>query len=101
MGRVNAGTIKGTGDIVYRTTVHGPVIGYATVKGRKVAISQQALEPGRDALWMLPFRDATLGRVRSAEDMFRSANSQPYTFNVAYADDRDIAMFSAGPPADP
>ena len=28
----------------FRTTVHGPVIGYATVNGRKVAISSQALE---------------------------------------------------------
>jgi acyl-homoserine lactone acylase PvdQ len=45
---------------------------------------------------MLPFRDATLGRVRSAEDLFRVANRQPYTFNVGYADSRDIALFSAG-----
>ena len=96
MGRVNAGSIKGTGDIIYRTTVHGPVVGYATVKGRKVAISNKRSSYGRDAVWMLPFRDATLGKVRSAEDLYRSAYKQPYTFNVAYADDKDIAMFSAG-----
>ena len=96
MGRVNAGSIDGMGQIVYRTTVHGPVVGYATVKGRKVAISNKRSSYGRDAVWMLPFRDATLGKVRSAEDMYRSAYKQPYTFNVAYADDRDIAMFSAG-----
>ena len=96
MGTVTAGTLRGSERVRYRTTVHGPVTGYATVDGRRVAISRRRSSAGRDALWMLPFRDATLGRVRSAGDLFRSANRQPYTFNVAYADDRDIAMFSAG-----
>jgi acyl-homoserine lactone acylase PvdQ len=95
MGRVNAGRV-GNQNVVYRTTVHGPVTGYATVDGRRVAISRRRASAGRDALWMLPFRDATFGRIRSAEDLFRAANKQPYTFNVAYADDRDIAVFSAG-----
>jgi acyl-homoserine lactone acylase PvdQ len=95
MGRVNAGRLRDE-DVVFRTTVHGPVTGYATVDGRRVAIARRRSSAGRDALWMLPFRDATLGRVRSAEDLFRVANRQPYTFNVAYADDKDIAMFSAG-----
>jgi acyl-homoserine lactone acylase PvdQ len=96
MGRINAGTIRTSEQVVYRTTVHGPVTGYATVGGKRVAISRRRSSAGRDALWTLPFRDATLGRVRSAEDLYRAANRQPYTFNVAYADDRDIAMFSAG-----
>ena len=96
MGTVNAGKLGGGGQIRYRTTVHGPVTGYARVAGRRVAIARRRSSAGRDALWMLPFRDATLGRIRSAEDLFRSANRQPYTFNVAYADDRDIAAFSAG-----
>jgi acyl-homoserine lactone acylase PvdQ len=96
MGTVTAGTLRGRERIRYRTTVHGPVTGYATVGGRRVAIARRRSSAGRDALWMLPFRDATLGRIGSAEDLFRSANRQPYTFNVAYADDRDIAVFSAG-----
>jgi acyl-homoserine lactone acylase PvdQ len=96
MGTVNAGTLQGREQVRYRTTVHGPVTGYARVGGRRVAIARRRSSAGRDALWMLPFRDATLGRIASAEDLFRSANRQPYTFNVAYADDRDIAMFSAG-----
>jgi acyl-homoserine lactone acylase PvdQ len=96
MRTVDAGTLAGRERIVYRTTVHGPVTGYATVNGRPVAIARKRSSYHRDALWTLPFRDATLGRIRSAEDLFRSANRQPYTFNVAYADDRDIAMFSAG-----
>jgi acyl-homoserine lactone acylase PvdQ len=96
MGTVNAGVLRGKERIRFRTTVHGPVTGYATVDGKRVAIARQRSSAGRDAMWMLPFRDATLGRVRSAEGLFRAANRQPYTFNVAYADDKDIAMFSAG-----
>ena len=37
-----------------------------------------------------------MNRPRSARQFLRSAASSPFTFNVAYADDRDIAMFSAG-----
>ena len=49
MGRVDAGTITGCGRVVYRTTVHGPVTGYAKVNGKRVAVSPQAreLRPGR------------------------------------------------------
>jgi len=96
METITAGTIRGRERVRYRQTVHGPVTGYATVGGRRVAIARRRASAGRDALWMLPFRDATLGRVRSARDMFRAANRQPYTFNVAYADTDDIAVFSAG-----
>ena len=102
MGRVSVGT-AGSERIAFSTTVHGPVSGYATVDGKRVAISRKRASGGRDALWMLPFRDATFGRIRSAADLYKAANKQPYTFNVAYADDRDIATFSAGriPKRDP
>jgi acyl-homoserine lactone acylase PvdQ len=96
MKRINAGKLRGSENVVFYETVHGPVTGYATVNGRKVAIARKRSSRGRDAMWMLPFRDATLGKVRSADDLFEVANKQPYTFNVGYADDRDIALFSAG-----
>ena len=43
-------------------------------------------------------RSATrrIGKVRSAKSFFTAFGRSPYTFNVAYADDRDIAMYSAG-----
>ena len=37
-----------------------------------------------------------MNRPRNARQFLRMAASSPFTFNVAYADDRDIAMFSAG-----
>jgi acyl-homoserine lactone acylase PvdQ len=103
MGSVDAGTIKGEGRVRYRTTVHGPVTGYATAGGRRVAISRRRSSFGRDILFQLPFRDATLNRISGTRSFIRSFARSPFTFNVGYADDRDIAVFSAGrlPQRDP
>ena len=96
MERVDAGVIAGSGRVVFRTTVHGPVTGYAKVDGRTVAISRKRASYGRDILWQLSFRELTVGSVRSAETFRAAMAATPHTFNVAYADDRDIAMYSAG-----
>jgi acyl-homoserine lactone acylase PvdQ len=96
MERINAGTIQGEGPVVFHRTVHGPVEAYATVGGRRVAIASRRASEGRDILFQLPFRDATLGKVRDTTSFIRSFAQSPFTFNVGYADDRDIAMFSAG-----
>jgi acyl-homoserine lactone acylase PvdQ len=96
MGRVNAGVIKGEGRVAYRTTVHGPVVGYGRVHGRLVAVSRKRASFGRDILWQLPFRDLTLNKVRSPRTFFKAMARSPFTFNAPYADDRDIAMYSAG-----
>ncbi|HYI19182.1 MAG TPA: penicillin acylase family protein, partial [Solirubrobacteraceae bacterium] len=96
MGTVNAGTIAGEGRVRYRTTVHGPVTGYATAGGKRVAIARKRASFGRDVLWQLPFRDATIGRISGTRSFVKAFARSPFTFNVGYADDRDIAMFSAG-----
>jgi acyl-homoserine lactone acylase PvdQ len=96
MGRVDAGRIAGSGRVVYNTTVHGPVVAYAKSNGKTIALSRKRASFGQDILWQLPFRDMTLGRVHSTSTFFKSIARSPFTFNVGYADDRDIAMFSAG-----
>jgi acyl-homoserine lactone acylase PvdQ len=96
MGTVDAGTIKGSGRVKFNTTVHGPVTGYAKVKGKTVAVSRKRASYGQDILWQLPFRALTTGQVRSANGMRDAMAASPFTFNVGYADDRDIAMYSAG-----
>src|SRR3954466_3499290 len=48
MGSVDAGTIAGTGRVEYRTTVHGPVTGYARVDHKVVAISRKRASFGQD-----------------------------------------------------
>ena len=96
MGKVDAGVIKGSGRVRYRTTVHGPVIGYGKVGGRTVAVSRKRASFGQDILFQLPFRDLTLNKVDSAKTFIKTMARSPFTFNTGYADDRDIAMFSAG-----
>ena len=96
MGSVHAGVITGEGEVRYRTTVHGPVTGSAPAGGRRVAIARKRASFGRDVLWQLPFRDATIGRISGTRSFLKAFARSPFTFNVGYADDRDIAMFSAG-----
>ena len=96
MGSLKVGTIRGEGDVTIRTTVHGPLAGYATSDGRPIAITRDRASRGRDVLFQLAFRDLTLNKVRSPRTFFRAMAKSPFTFNAAYADDRDIAMYSAG-----
>ncbi len=96
MGSVNAGTISGQGAVRYRTTVHGPVQGYATVGGRKVAISFKRSSAQKDILWQLMFKRLTDGVVKDLPSFYDAAATSPFTFNVGYADDKNIATYSAG-----
>jgi acyl-homoserine lactone acylase PvdQ len=82
--------------VVLRETVHGPVSGYATVDGHRVAISSRRSTRGRELLSALFFDDLSTGAVRSARDFVRSAAQLELTFNAVYADDRDIAQVTTG-----
>ena len=85
----------GVNRVAFRTTVHGPVIGYATVGGRRVAIAAKRSSRGREALANLAFHDLNRNVVRSARDFVRAMNQVELAFNWVYADDRDIAFFSS------
>jgi acyl-homoserine lactone acylase PvdQ len=98
MGSVNAGTIAGAGGgaVKYRTTVHGPVLGYANSKGKRVAITFKRSSYGKDILWQLMFKRLTTNKVSGLKSFYAAAATSPFTFNVAYADDKNIATYSAG-----
>jgi acyl-homoserine lactone acylase PvdQ len=101
METFDAGTLRAQGEpdrrLVYRTTVHGPVIGYATTRGgKRVAISHARSTRGRELLSALAFQDLNTNRVTSARSFLRSMHQLEFVFNWFYADDRDIAMFSSG-----
>ncbi len=98
MSFFDAGALKGTPDkeVTFYRTVHGPVIGYATVGGRRVALSRKRSSYGRDTVDQLLYRDLTLNRVRNVKQFFRAANQTPQTFNSFYLDDRDIGVFTSG-----
>jgi hypothetical protein len=92
MGVVDAGAIAREGEVRFRTTVHGPVVGYARIAGRLVAMSRKRASFGRDTLSQLPYRALTLGQVTSASSFIRAFAPMPLAFNEVYVDDRDIAM---------
>ena len=100
MRRFFAGTLEAQGqpdqEISYYETTHGPVVGYATVAGKRVAISVQRSTRGRELLSTRAFYDLNTGRVTSAQDFVQTMNGVEFSFNWFYADDRDIAMFSSG-----
>ena len=76
--------------------MHGPVVGYATVNGRRVAISRRRSSELRDATDQLLFGRLTRGRVRSARQFIKAAAVSPQTFNTFYADDDEAAMVTTG-----
>jgi acyl-homoserine lactone acylase PvdQ len=95
MGTFDAGTLNGD-PVSFRTTVHGPVTGYATVDGKKVAISSKRSSYGKDVLDQLFFRRLSTGKVGSAESFYNAAAQTPQTFNAFYIDDTDNAVFTSG-----
>src|SRR5436190_4500930 len=98
MGLFDAGIVKGPPDRVlsFRTTVHGPVIGYATAGGKQVAISLKRSTHGREIVNTLALEDLDKGRVRSAKSFLRVINQVEFAFNWVYADNKDIAYLSSG-----
>ena len=98
MGSVNAGSIAGEGGgaVKYRTTVHGPVLGYAKSGGKTVAITFKRSSYGKDILWQLMFKRLSTNQVSGLKSFYAAAATSPFTFNVAYADDKNIATYSAG-----
>ena len=101
MTTFDAGTIVGRPgepdrQLVYRETVHGPVKGYATVDGQRVAITSRRSTRGRELASLRFFLDLSMNRIRSAKDFVRAAAGMELTFNWVYADNRDIAQFTSG-----
>ena len=100
MRRVPAGSLRAPRapdqPVTYYETTHGPVLGYATVGGRRVAISMQRSTRGREIVSAPAFYDLNTARVASAKQFVQTMNGVEFTLNWFYADDRDIAFFSSG-----
>ena len=90
-----AGTLGGE-PVEFYTTVHGPVTGYATVDGEKVAISRQRSGYGEDVVDLLFNRRISNGSVENYEDFFDAAAQTPQTFNSFYIDHEHVAEYTAG-----
>ncbi len=95
MGDFDAGTLNGD-PVSFKTTVHGPVIGYATVNGKKIALASQRSSYGRDTLDLLFNRRLSTGKVKSPKTFFNAAAKTPQTFNSFYIDNKHVAMYTSG-----
>ena len=100
MRRFAAGTLRSSGKpdqpIAFDETGHGPVAGYATVGGTRVAVTLQRSTRGRELLSARAFYALNTGRVSSAKTFLQAMAGVEFSFNWFYADDHDIALFSSG-----
>jgi acyl-homoserine lactone acylase PvdQ len=94
-GTLNPGSSTAQ-EVTFFRTVHGPVIGYARVHGRLVAVSRKRSSYGKDALDLLFYRKLADNQVHNVHQFFRAANLTPQTFNSLYVDDKDIGDFTSG-----
>ena len=76
--------------------MHGPVVGYATSGGKRVAISLDRSTRGRELLGAIPFQVLSTGGVHSPQQFFDTMSKFELTFNWFYADSKHIAMYSSG-----
>ena len=100
-GQLRRGDLKGQAgapdtEFTYRTTVHGPVIGYATSGGKKIAISLDRSTRGRELLGAIAFQTLSTGGVHNPQQFFDTMSRFELTFNWFYADSKHIAMYSSG-----
>jgi acyl-homoserine lactone acylase PvdQ len=95
-GQLGAGGGQPASEVTFHETVHGPVIGYATVNGERVAISSKRSTRNREGLNALAFADLNANVPDSGRSFLRVMSQIEFTFNWFYADNKDIAMFSSG-----
>ena len=82
--------------VSFHMTVNGPVVGYAKVGGREVAIARRRASYGKDVLDLLYNRRLSDGQVHSPQTFIKAAHLTPQTFNSFYVDDRHVAEYTTG-----
>jgi acyl-homoserine lactone acylase PvdQ len=95
MSHFNAGTLDDK-PVEFNRTVHGPVVGYATVNGKRVAVSRKRSSYLLDGVDLLLFRKLTRGKVPNAKAFLKAAAVSPQTFNTFYADSKQVAQITTG-----
>jgi acyl-homoserine lactone acylase PvdQ len=86
----------GSKELTFPTTVHGPVIGTATVHGWPYAFAGKRSTFGQDALSLGALKAMTEGRATTPQRFWRYANRFGFTFNWAYTSRRYTSFFSSG-----
>ncbi len=92
---VNAGTLNGT-PLRYKSGVHGPVIGTATIDGKFYSLSRKRSTFGRDGLNLAALHDMTGGVASTPQKFWDAVNQFGFTFNWAYVSRQTTSYFSSG-----
>jgi acyl-homoserine lactone acylase PvdQ len=95
MHSFDAGRI-GSNEITFPVTVHGPVIGTATVQGRPYALARKRSTYGREALSLGALKAMTEGRATTPQRFWKFANRFGFTFNWGYVSRKTTSFFSSG-----
>jgi acyl-homoserine lactone acylase PvdQ len=99
MTQVDGGSIISGGvstPVSFYETVHGPVQGYGTVGGTRVALALERSTRGRELKATLDVYDLSTGRLRSAQQFTHDLSRFEMCFNGVYVDSKHIAYVSAG-----
>jgi len=99
MTQFDAGAIVSGGvstPVSFFETNHGPVIGYGTVGGRRVALAQERSTRGRELKAALDVYDLSTGRLRSPQQFTQDLSRFEMSFNGFYVDSKHIAYVSSG-----
>jgi acyl-homoserine lactone acylase PvdQ len=95
MSIFDAGSIGGK-EITFPMTVHGPVIGTATVHGQPFALTRKRSDYGQDVLSLAALKAMTEGRATTVQKFWKFANRFGFTFNWGYVNRKVSSFFSSG-----
>ena len=91
----DAGQLQGKA-LKFKTSVHGSVIGTATVGGKPYALARKRSTFGRDGLNLAALHDMTGGKASTPKKFFKVANQFEFTFNWGYTSRKGTAYFTSG-----
>jgi acyl-homoserine lactone acylase PvdQ len=95
MENFDAGKLGDT-EIVFQRTVHGSVIGTATVKGKPFALARQRSTFGKDGLNLGALKAMTEGKATTPQKFWDIADRFGFTFNWGYISRTATSFFSSG-----
>jgi hypothetical protein len=86
----------GSRELIFPMTVHGPVIGTATVHGQPYALTRKRSTYGQDVLSLAALKAMTEGRATTPHRFWGFANRFGFTFNWGYVSRTATSFFSSG-----
>jgi acyl-homoserine lactone acylase PvdQ len=99
MTQFDAGSVVAGGVstlVSFWETVHGPVTGYGTVNGARVALAEDRSTRGRELKAALDVYALSTGRLKSAQQFTHDLSRFEMSFNGFYVDSKHIAYVSSG-----